>query len=372
MIRTSPSAIASFATCERLWWLEQVYRIEPVALRLDATVSRCVHSGLKHFLGMGRLDEGAARAVARFRGMLALRPLRDSMNRPVEKTPHLIGEQSALIEGAIHAWNRVRGEAVRGRWEIDRLEDNIAVAIADDVTMVARPDIVAFERDRGAVAVFDFKMVDRPSATYLGAFQTSVQMLCYLWAIEKLYAPLDVSATHVEIIVRGDRRRGKDGIAHQGAPWCYGWSSQPEGPYYPELMTTRHVGRLARVDLWTAVVEGVPDVVRWWATTVSLLSELEEHFLAVTQSRLPPTVEAAARDMIIYLARRAGVEIRTMDDCPPTGMAGGRCGSKMGRCLFYDLCYRPELLSIARTLRPEPPSGFQPRTEGGDDEEFLW
>src|SRR3990167_7265499 len=106
----------------------------------------CVHAGLAALLDTSTVDEAVAWALKRFDAEASIRGL--DGDAP---------EARALIEALIRAWHRVRLPRWLEEFEVVSVEQEEQVALAEDVTLLARSDAVMRRKSDHLLFIISFR-----------------------------------------------------------------------------------------------------------------------------------------------------------------------------------------------------------------------
>lgn len=284
-------------TCPRKKYYSYVKNLERKKLNMLTSTGIAVHKGLS-MIRQGRgVDYVCEKVVGNYINEVQERGLFVEMP---ELESYVIHEQATLIEALLRAWAIARMPTILAEYVLVLAEQDEVIPLSQEVTLMFRCDTVERRRSDGSLWIRNYKTVSGPD---LSSYIMDIHNVMDPWAVsQKLGEP--VAGVIIEGLIKGQRRKVKD---HQG------------NVKYVEQRTTLLPYGIAYSGLAMMTKEHIE---------VLPMELLDAQFV---QLEVPfrPGLADPLREQVIDEAHKS----------PCTSQNMQACGTGIGQCDFYSLCW---------------------------------
>ncbi len=340
----SPTSLAAWTQCERLYEALYIYRQKFVGVRLPSMRSTWVHKGVSEILA-GGFPRVVAHTTARgFERDFLQNRMVDVFGEPIishQPGSRIAVEQGALVEACILAWARMRGGALAG-WRVLQTERATRLALGasrlhESVEFVIKPDWVMVNDETMTLRPFEVKLAATIDKEWIDQWAMSPQAFWYQFALERMFPGYTIDPLWIEAV-----EVGRAGKLRHSSPLIYGWSAQAYPPFDPDLIWYEKPPRKALLfRAWSEADCKVPDPL---GKHIEQMPEriLEKRFIQVEGKA--PSMERADIDQmfadVVKIADQIEARRREKMFFRWTGLMAGNCASGFGRCPFYRRCFK--------------------------------
>lgn len=314
LIKTSRSAISSYQECPRLHWWQYKAPSGGIARgwekkKIGFFVSTGIytHDGIADLLRGVDIDTAVKSACDAYIAKVTSRGLDLEIPETLEGQ---VAEQTALIEGLIRAWNRVRLPHYLEHYDVVEVEKEEFIMLSDaigetvpSIGLMARSDAIIRRKSDAKLFICNWKTVGVPDYRWYQQWETDSQLLTETLAVEERLGER-LGGVIVEGLIKGRRnpvknKETKEVIDYiQRSPLIYGYEHPGNPPFdepaYDFNYTKKKGWKMFKV--WTDKnIGGVKGWVDW------LPEELVESQFAV----VPPIMrnESAIRSKVTQLVQ---------------------------------------------------------------------
>lgn len=223
------SRVETREACPRKRFLNYDYAgtgLEPEEQALPLLSGIAMHTAFARLLAGQDLEQVLTDILRDYRKEIEERGLQN-----LDVTEDIIQQQSALLEGMLRLWARVRMPAILRDYEVISIEQAWRWELAPGLFQSFRFDVLLRRRDDGVIFIMDFKTVKYPSEVWFEKFEHNLQTCLYLQAVKERMAQLTGNADDIlggilyEGLVKGAFKKD----TAQKSPW-YGQRLQ-QSPY---------------------------------------------------------------------------------------------------------------------------------------------
>lgn len=282
----------------------------------------------------------------------------------------LVKEQSALIEGLIRGWVKLRLPRLLEEYEVVSVEEEMQWEMAPGLIQMLRLDGLLRHKVTKLLFILELKTVGMPGYQWQQGWEKNIQFMSYTQAVREITGE-ECGGVIVEGLVKGTRRRETAasspfcGANLQNSPFCYAYAMKFKGS--TEVMLSTAWSRGAEKVL---VTNHVP--MKAWVEELHSEGELEKQFVSVPPiSPLPEQILRWRRQTIAAETRFAMalsdvqytedvLRIQTAAGCEPEVIEKARaileekldfhfpqhdthCNRYFGSCSFADVCFEPNI-----------------------------
>lgn len=343
-MKLSPTSLAAWAQCERLYQALYPEQVKFVGVRLPAMRGTWVHKGIAGVLLGGHPRAVAAETAAGFAKDFRASKMVDVFGQPIishQPGSSMVTEQAALVEATILGWHRTRFTAFEG-WRLLQTERESTLALGASrfhatVELSIKPDFVLVHDKTQVIRPFDVKLTSTIDQEWLDQWQFAPQSFWYHFALKKLYPGSTVDPLWIEAIDVGRAAKSR-----HSSPLIYGWAAQARPPYDPDLIWYANPPRRAR--LFRAWVEEDCKVADPLALHIGRLPKIVLDRLFVAVDGVAPTMAPADIDQmfvdVLKIADQMEARTREGESFRWTGLLAGNCATPFNRCSMYRRCFR--------------------------------
>jgi predicted metal-binding protein len=146
----------------------------------------------------------------------------------------LVKEQSALIEGLVRGWVKLRLPRILEEYEVVSVEEEMSWEMAPGLTQMLRLDGLLRHRVTGLLFILELKSVASPGYQWQQGWEKNIQFMSYTQAVREITGE-ECAGVVVEGLVKGIRRRETAnsspflGCQLQQSPFCYAYAQRVKG-----------------------------------------------------------------------------------------------------------------------------------------------
>lgn len=152
---------------------------------------------------------------------------------------HKASEQTFMLEMLVYGWAKQRLPKLLEEYDIEQLEQEFEVSLADDVRLMLRIDAVLRNKANKLPYILDFKSLSTLSDDWMVKQEHSAQSSLYIFGLEQ-HSGEYVGGILYEGLVKGSQREEKNasnfgfGMKLQVTPLCYVYENEAKGEVQAE------------------------------------------------------------------------------------------------------------------------------------------
>jgi hypothetical protein len=151
-----------------------------------------------------------------------------------EDPEFLIAEQSALIEGLVRGWVKVRLPRILEEYTVVSVEEEMEWEMAPGIIQMLRLDGLLRHKGNGLLYILEFKTASQTGYSWQLGWEKNIQFMSYTQAVREITGE-ECGGVIVEGLVKGQRRKETSasspfsGRTLQNSPFCYGYATTVKG-----------------------------------------------------------------------------------------------------------------------------------------------
>jgi len=376
MWKFSRSHQGSLHECPRLAWLRYFDRgrgWESTKLNVEQSMGSLAHSMLATILqwvrafdskmvpGEEQISRAVEEAVKEYKLQAAKRGL------DIEQEGDQLFEltrQSALAEGLVRAWVKVKLPDLLDRFKVLSIEEEWDVPLSPTITIMMRLDALLEQRDTLDLWPLEFKTSGMISDSWLESWRYDSQTLQQVWATET-HLPRPCAGVQLEVLYKGAKRSDGMGKMHYYSPLIRGYQRKGIPPFdEDELSWDSGMGKRkgwSPVDVWQwgkvkEWVELLPvEVLQAQLFSREIFRSGREQETWVGQTLLEQKMVMEGVECVLNPETTPHYREQAMDIYFPARLSRECYSNKYRRkCMFLDVCYNG--------IDPSEDPRFTPRT----------